>query len=122
MTSKKFFTKFCLMSLRPPPDSTSINAFSLEDNAWENLASISNERKYFGVAVMEKKLIIGGGMVAKKPTNTVQSFNFLRKSWNTMLPMNTPRESFGTHVIEHFLLSEDADLRQKHFFFSNHFF
>lgn len=79
---------------------TSIDAFSLRDNAWKNLANMSGRRLQFGAAVVEKRLLIVGGRDGLKTLNTVECFDFSSLTWNTLPPMNTHRHGLGVAVLE----------------------
>ncbi|XP_046627116.1 kelch-like protein 5 isoform X1 [Neodiprion virginianus] len=79
---------------------TSIDAFSLRDNAWKNLANMSGRRLQFGAAVVEKKLLVVGGRDGLKTLNTVECFDFSSLIWNTLPPMNTHRHGLGVAVLE----------------------
>ncbi|XP_071637015.1 kelch-like protein 5 isoform X1 [Temnothorax longispinosus] len=76
---------------------TSIDAFSLRDNAWRSLAAM-NSRLLFGAVVIDKKLIVAGGRVrprGRKVLNTVECFDFSTFTWSTLPPMNVHRFGLG---------------------------
>ncbi|XP_024875676.1 kelch-like protein 5, partial [Temnothorax curvispinosus] len=77
---------------------TSIDAFSLRDNAWRYLAAMSN-RKFFATVVYDKKLIIAGGRNDFNIFNTVECFDFSTLTWSTLPPMNVYRVGLGVAVL-----------------------
>ncbi|XP_071628490.1 kelch-like protein 5 [Temnothorax longispinosus] len=82
-------------------DATSIEAFSLRDNAWKSLAAMSY-RIEFGAVVVDKKLIIAGGMDGMdnfKTLNTVECLDFSTLTWSTLPPMNVHRQGLGMAVL-----------------------
>lgn len=74
---------------------TSIDAFSLRDNAWRSLAAMSSRRLQFGAVVVDKKLIVAGGRDGLKTLNTVECFDFSTLTWSTLPPMNVHRHGLG---------------------------
>ncbi|KAL0117209.1 hypothetical protein PUN28_010211 [Cardiocondyla obscurior] len=78
---------------------TSIDAFSLRDNAWKSLASMSSRRLQFGAVVVDKKLIVAGGRDGLKTLNTVECFDFSTLTWSTLPPMNVHRHGLGVAVL-----------------------
>ncbi|KAG7201661.1 hypothetical protein KM043_004391 [Ampulex compressa] len=78
---------------------TSIESFSLRDNAWKSLASMSGRRLQFGAAVVDKKLIVAGGRDGLKTLNTVESLDFSTLTWSTLPPMNVHRHGLGVAVL-----------------------
>ncbi|XP_071629820.1 kelch-like protein 5 [Temnothorax longispinosus] len=80
---------------------TSIDAFSLRDNAWRSLAAMS-DRLEFSAVVVDKKLIIAGGMDSTddfKTLNTVECLDFSTLTWSTLPPMNVHRQKLGVAVL-----------------------
>jgi kelch-like protein 1/4/5 len=77
------------------PGATSIDAFSLRDNAWKSLATMSGRRLQFGAVIVDKKLIVAGGRDGLKTLNTVECFDLSILSWNTLPPMNVHRHGLG---------------------------
>ncbi|XP_071629827.1 kelch-like protein 1 [Temnothorax longispinosus] len=63
---------------------TSIDAFSLRDNAWRSLAAMSNRRLDFAAVVVDKKLIVAGGRDDLRTLNTVQCLDFSTLTWSTL--------------------------------------
>ncbi|XP_012344511.1 kelch-like protein 5 isoform X2 [Apis florea] len=78
---------------------TSIDAFSLRDNAWKSMATMSGRRLQFGAAVVDKKLIVAGGRDGLKTLNTVECFDFSTFTWSTLSPMNIHRHGLGVAVL-----------------------
>ncbi|KZC14514.1 Kelch-like protein 5, partial [Dufourea novaeangliae] len=74
---------------------TSIDAFSLRDNAWKPIATMSGRRLQFGAAIVDKKLIVAGGRDGLKTL----SFDFSTLTWNTLSPMNVHRHGLGVAVL-----------------------
>lgn len=74
---------------------TSIDAFSLCDNTWKNLASMNGRRLQFGAAVVESKLIIVGGRDGLKTLDSVERLDFSTLKWSRLPPMNTHRHGLG---------------------------
>lgn len=50
----------------------------------------------FGAAVLDEKLVVGGGMFGSECTDFVECYDFFDKSWHTLPLMQTPRKSCGT--------------------------
>ncbi|XP_008552054.1 kelch-like protein 5 [Microplitis demolitor] len=78
---------------------TSIDAFSLCDNTWKNLASMNGRRLQFGAAVVESKLIIVGGRDGLKTLDSVERLDFSTLKWSRLPPMNTHRHGLGVAVL-----------------------
>lgn len=78
---------------------TSIDAFSLRDNAWRSLATMSARRLQFGAVIVDKKLIVAGGRDGLKTLNTVECFDFSTLTWSSLPPMNVHRHGLGTCII-----------------------
>ncbi|XP_071629426.1 kelch-like protein 5 isoform X2 [Temnothorax longispinosus] len=80
-------------------DATSIDAFSLRDNAWRSLAAMSSRRYVFATVVFDKKLIVAGGMNDRKALNTVECLDFSTLTWSTLPSMNVRRYGLGVAVL-----------------------
>ncbi|KAG8038857.1 hypothetical protein G9C98_003164 [Cotesia typhae] len=94
---------------------TSIDAFSLCDNTWKNLASMNGRRLQFGAAVVESKLIIVGGRdgvaILGGPLYAVgghDGWGFLQtaerwdpntQEWSLIAPMPQARSTVGVAVL-----------------------
>ncbi|XP_076391790.1 kelch-like protein 5 isoform X2 [Megachile rotundata] len=78
---------------------TSIDAFSLRDNIWKPIATMSGRRLQFGAAIVDKKLIVAGGRDGLKTLNTVECFDFTTFNWSTLSPMNVHRHGLGVAVL-----------------------
>ncbi|XP_015599549.1 kelch-like protein 5 [Cephus cinctus] len=78
---------------------TSIDSYSLRDNSWKYLASMSGRRLQFGAAVVEKKLVVAGGRDGLKTLNTVECFDFISLTWSTLPPMIIHRHGLGVAVL-----------------------
>ncbi|XP_078033559.1 kelch-like protein 5 isoform X2 [Augochlora pura] len=78
---------------------TSIDAFSLRDNSWNQIATMSGKRLQFGAAVMEKKLIVAGGRDGLKTLNTVECLDFSIFTWTTLSSMHVHRHGLGVAVL-----------------------
>ncbi|EFN84980.1 Kelch-like protein 5 [Harpegnathos saltator] len=78
---------------------TSIDAFSLRDNAWTSFAAMSGRRLQFGAVVVDRKLIVAGGRDGLKTLNTVECFDFSTFLWSTLPPMNVHRHGLGVAVL-----------------------
>ncbi|XP_076244511.1 kelch-like protein 5 isoform X1 [Calliopsis andreniformis] len=78
---------------------TSIDAFSLRDNAWKSIATMSGRRLQFGAAIVDRKLIVAGGRDGLKTLNTVECYDFSTFTWSTLSPMNIHRHGLGVAVL-----------------------
>ncbi|XP_015109611.1 kelch-like protein 5 [Diachasma alloeum] len=78
---------------------TSIDAFSLCDNAWKYLASLNGRRLQFGAAVVGSRLIIAGGRDGLKTMSSVERLDFSTLKWSSLPPMNTHRHGLGVAVL-----------------------
>ncbi|XP_024871271.1 kelch-like protein 5 [Temnothorax curvispinosus] len=90
-----------------------VEAFSLRDNAWRSLDkpwSLITCRLYCGVVVVDKKLIVAGGIDVKglhgtismddlKASNTVECLDFSTLTWSTLPSMNVRRCGLGVAVL-----------------------
>ncbi|XP_051165737.1 kelch-like protein 5 [Leptopilina boulardi] len=79
--------------------STTIDAFSLRDNAWRCLASMGGRRLQFGAAIIDKKLIVAGGRDGLKTLNTVECFDFATQTWSVLPAMTIHRHGLGVAVL-----------------------
>ncbi|XP_024871275.1 kelch-like protein 5 isoform X2 [Temnothorax curvispinosus] len=94
-------------------DASSVEAFSLHDNAWRSLdefcdkpwssESLKSRRCQFGAVVVDKKLIFVGGKDGSETLNRVECFDFSTLTWSTLPPMNVHRQGLGVAVLGGFL-------------------
>jgi kelch-like protein 1/4/5 len=89
------------------PGANSIESYDLLTNTWSHVANLSGQRLQFGVALLDRRIVVVGGRDGLKTMNLVDCFDLESKSWNSLPSMTTPRHGLGKALkLHHFCVSK----------------
>ncbi|XP_073968463.1 kelch-like protein 5 [Rhodnius prolixus] len=78
---------------------TSIEVYNAREDKWSTVGSMGGRRLQFGVAALDRRLIVVGGRDGLKTLNSVEWFNLETRIWSSLAPMSTHRHGLGLALI-----------------------